>query len=138
MFQALIPFTVKIKFVEVAVKFACNLSSEKAQVPFAMPTKFEYRAVSLNEPSVPITRVSEYPGTITFAPFNVFALKTHSPARRDFFEDKAKLGPSAYLLQEVRVPAPMISVLKAITNSFFMISSLNKSTHSLELIQELA
>jgi hypothetical protein len=29
-------------------------------------------------------------------------------------------------------------VLKAITNSFFMISSLNKSTHSLELIQELA
>ena len=84
MFQALIPFTVKIKFVEVAVKFACNLSSEKAQVPFAMPTKFEYRAVSLNEPSVPITSVSVYPGTITFAPFNVFALKTHSPARRDF------------------------------------------------------
>ena len=45
-------------------------------------------------------------------------------------------GP-AYLLQEVSAPAPMKRALIAIKNSFFMISSLNKSTHSLELIQEL-
>jgi hypothetical protein len=70
-------------------------------------------------------------------PLSVLAERTQVPARRDVFEDKAKLGPSAYLLQEVSAPAPMKRALIAIKNSFFMISSLNKSTHSLELIQEL-